>query len=126
MMEQAKAKPRGRPKQPMSAEWHRANEEIGRRLRILRAEWARLRPRPRRGKPVSQDLPRHLGVSPRSWHNWERGCHVPGPSMLRLVVVTGCRPEWLLSGDGAMYREEPAPRPAVEAQDSPSNSLGSQ
>ncbi len=36
MENQAKAKRRGHPKEPMSAEWHRTNEEIGARLRMLR------------------------------------------------------------------------------------------
>ncbi len=68
------------------------------------AEWALRRPRLGRTKRVTLHLPRELGVSTRSWFNWESGNHVPGPIALRLVVYTGCRPEWLLTGEGAMFR----------------------
>ncbi len=120
MENQAKAKRLGHPKEPMSAEWHRTNEEIGARLRMLRAAWALRRPRLGRGKRVTLHLPRELGVSTRSWFNWESGNNVPGPIALRLVVFTGCRPEWLLTGEGAMFRAQLVPQPMAETPVGPS------
>ncbi len=85
------------------------------------AEWALRRPRPGRGKRVALHLPRELGVSTRSWFNWESGNHLPGPIALRLVVFTECRPEWLLTGEGAMFRAQLVPQPTAETAVGPSN-----
>jgi transcriptional regulator with XRE-family HTH domain len=84
---------------PLRTDEHRATvAAIGGRLRLLRAAFAK-HVGPTR---ISLDLPRRLGISHRSWLNWEQGVSIPGEVLLLVVVATGVRPAWLLSGDGPM------------------------
>lgn len=44
-----------------------------------------------------------LGVPARTWQNYEDGVTIPAMTILRFLVVTGIRPQWLLTGLGEKY-----------------------
>lgn len=44
-----------------------------------------------------------LGVSERTWVNYERGVVMPAPVMLAFLVQTHAHPHWLLTGEGPRY-----------------------
>jgi hypothetical protein len=44
-----------------------------------------------------------LGVSRRSWWNWETGNAVPPEVLLRFILVAEIHPQWLLTGEGPRY-----------------------
>ena len=39
-----------------------------------------------------------LGIPPETWANFEAGVKMPAEVVLGLLVLTGVRPEWLLTG----------------------------
>jgi hypothetical protein len=44
-----------------------------------------------------------LGIPHRTWLNYERGVTAPAEHILLLIELTGVRPHWLLTGEGANY-----------------------
>ena len=68
---------------------------LARRLRDVREDFQRDGP--------GSLLVRSLGVSERRWAGYEAGATVPGTVILRLIMLTGVSPKWLLNGDGPRY-----------------------
>jgi hypothetical protein len=49
-----------------------------------------------RGAPA---MARQLNLSPRTWYNYEKGCTLPGETVLRIIETFAIEPRWLLSND---------------------------
>ncbi len=49
-------------------------------------------------------LAQELAIPFRTWWNYERGCTIPGETILRFITLTGTEPHWLLTGEGDRYR----------------------
>ncbi|WP_165232169.1 hypothetical protein [Aquisphaera insulae] len=45
-----------------------------------------------------------LQVPFRTWFNYENGCTIPAPSILRFIELTRANPHWLLTGRGPKYQ----------------------
>jgi hypothetical protein len=45
-----------------------------------------------------------LDIPFRTWHNYENGCTIPAPTILRFIEVTDAHPHWLLTGEGEKFR----------------------
>ncbi len=69
-----------------------------------------------RGKIKQDELAELLGLARSTISRYERGDPIPSDIMARICEITGCRPDWLLMGEGPMYREEFA---AEEEADAP-------
>ena len=73
-------------------------KEIGKRLRLIRAEiaagqsWGRQR-----------EIEMWLGVQLKTWQGYERGKAIPGEILLHLIVELGISPSWLLTGQGTIW-----------------------
>jgi hypothetical protein len=52
------------------------------------------------GGPMLADA---LQLPSRTWANYESGITIPGPVLLRFIVLTGACPRWLLTGDPPEY-----------------------
>jgi hypothetical protein len=68
------------------------NEVLARRLREVRLEMY--------GEHGGPLLAEALGLSVRTWANYESGVTIPGPRLLLFIKVTGVEPHWLLTGEG--------------------------
>jgi hypothetical protein len=56
-------------------------------------------------------LAKALEIPFRTLHNYESGCTIPAPTILRFIELTGADPHWLLTGDGDRFLDrEGAPR----------------
>jgi hypothetical protein len=44
-----------------------------------------------------------VGVSFRTWLNYEAGCTIPAQVILRFIEKTRAHPHWLLTGQGDKY-----------------------
>jgi hypothetical protein len=44
-----------------------------------------------------------LRIPFRTWLNYESGCTIPAPSILRFIELTKASPRWLLTGLGEKY-----------------------
>lgn len=66
------------------------------RLRVLRCELY--------GEHGGPLLAEEMGMPFRTWWNYERGCTIPGETILRFIALTGAEPHWLLTGEGERYR----------------------
>ena len=85
---------------------------LARRLRDVREDFQREVP----GSP----LVRSLGVSERRWAGYEAGATVPGTVILRLIMLTGVSPRWLLNGDGPRYGPDSVAGPIAGRNKAPS------
>ena len=70
--------------------------EIRARIRIIRGEVY--------GEPGIPALAKDLGIPPRTWENFEAGVAMPATVLLRFIILTGCDPHWLLTGEGQRFR----------------------
>jgi hypothetical protein len=84
-----------------------ARRELGGRLAALRRE--------RHGERGGAAMARDLGLPNRTWYNYEHGAAFPAEALLRLILLTGARPRWLLDGTGPVYsrRRTPLKAPAI-------------
>ena len=55
------------------------------------------------GEHGGQELADVLDVPPATWLNYESGVTAPAEIVLKLIVMTGVNPLWLLTGEGEMY-----------------------
>ncbi len=69
--------------------------ELGQRIREIREELY--------GENGGPLLAVALGVPFRTVLNYEDGCTMPAPAILRFIEVTNAHPRWLLSGEGEKY-----------------------
>jgi len=69
--------------------------ELAERVRQVRLELY--------GESGAPDLARRLGVSLRSWYNYESGVTIPAEILLHFIEETDASPAWLNSGEGARY-----------------------
>jgi transcriptional regulator with XRE-family HTH domain len=70
-------------------------EGLAQRVRAIRME--------RYGEYGAFLLADALGLSQRTWSNYESGVTIPGATILRFIEVTGADPHWLLTGEGNRY-----------------------
>ncbi len=69
--------------------------DLARRVREIREDFY--------GEPGAQFLADALGLPLGTWANYERGVTIPAVVILRLIVATGVRPHWLLTGRGPKF-----------------------
>ena len=48
-------------------------------------------------------LAQALEIPFRTLHNYESGCTIPAPTILRFIELTGADPHWLLTGEGDRF-----------------------
>ena len=70
---------------------------LSRRLRDIRQEVF--------GEHGGPELARRLNLPARTWYNYETGVTVPAEVLLGFIDETGANPTWLLTGEGARYRQ---------------------
>ena len=70
---------------------------LSRRLREVRQELF--------GEHGGPELARRLNLPARTWYNYETGVTVPAEVLLGFIDETGTSPTWLLSGEGARFRQ---------------------
>ena len=71
--------------------------ELSLRIREIRLD--------RFGEDGIEAVSEALGISARTWENFESGVMIPGRIILHFVVLTGVEPCWLLTGEGDRYRD---------------------
>ncbi len=76
--------------------WRSIKLDLSQRVRTIREELFG-----ENGGPV---LAEEIGVPFRTWMNYEDGCTIPAPAILRFIEVTNADPHWLLTGEGRPYR----------------------
>jgi hypothetical protein len=77
---------------------NRKNAALSGRIREIREELY--------GEEGGPELARALGISWRTWANYEAGVLMLGIVLLRFIERTGADPHWLLTGEGPRYRDE--------------------
>ena len=45
-----------------------------------------------------------INIPARTWENFEGGVQIPGWILLRVIVICGVEPHWLMTGEGERYR----------------------
>ena len=55
------------------------------------------------GEHGGQELADALEVPIATWLNYESGVTAPAEIVLKLIVITGVNPVWLLTGEGETY-----------------------
>jgi hypothetical protein len=83
-----------------SSDWLVVKHGLTRRIRDLRVELY--------GEHGGPLLAEALGIPYRTWSNYETGCTIPAPLILRLIELTRANPHWLLTGRGDRYLPEPS------------------
>lgn len=78
------------------SDWLVIKTDLARRVRLVREELYGAH-----GGPM---LAAALELPFRTWHNYETGCTIPAPTILRFIEVTDADPHWLLTGEGERYR----------------------
>ena len=78
-----------------NAEWSAVKNKLAWRIREIRQELYG-----EHGGPMVAEA---LGIPFRTWVNYENGCTIPAPSILRFIEVTRANPHWLLTGRGDKY-----------------------
>ena len=78
------------------SDWLLIKSDLARRVREVREDLYGVN-----GGPL---LAGALDLPFRTWHNYETGCTIPAQTILRFIEVTDASPRWLLSGEGARYR----------------------
>ncbi len=81
---------------PTQPDWQVVKSGLANRVREIRVELYG-----ENGGPLLADS---LKVPFRTWHNYETGCTIPAPTILRFIEVTGANPLWLLTGEGDKFR----------------------
>jgi len=77
------------------ADWVAIKQDLARQIREVREELYGAH-----GGPL---LAEALQIPFRTWLNYENGCTIPAPSMLRFIELTKANPHWLLTGRGDKY-----------------------
>jgi hypothetical protein len=80
--------------------------ELAARLSMIRAELF--------GEHGLPELARQIGIPVRAWCSYEAGAAVPGEVLLSFLEKTGTNPDWLLSGEGPLYRQRLDPAAAFD------------
>ena len=80
-----------------NADWSAVKNDLTWRIREIREELFG-----EHGGPIVAES---LGNPFRTWLNYESGCTIPAPSMLRFIELTKTNPHWLLTGRGDKYLE---------------------
>jgi hypothetical protein len=78
-----------------NSEWLAIKHELASRIREIRQELYG-----EHGGPLVAEA---LGIPFRTWLNYEKGCTIPAPSILRFIELTQANPHWLLTGRGGKY-----------------------
>lgn len=81
-----------------SSDWLAIKNGLAERIRQVRVELYG-----EHGGPMVAEA---LGIPFRTWLNYEQGCTIPAPSMLRFIELTRANPHWLLTGCGVRYQAE--------------------
>ena len=76
--------------------WQVIKSDLARRVRDVREDLYGLH-----GGPM---LARELAIPFRTLVNYEAGCTIPAPTILRFIEVTDADPHWLLTGEGERYQ----------------------
>lgn len=77
------------------SDWQTLKSGLASRVREIREELYGVH-----GGPV---LAESLRLPFRTWHNYESGCTIPAPAILRFIEVTRASPRWLLTGEGDKF-----------------------
>jgi hypothetical protein len=85
-------------KQFPSSDWLAIKNDLAQRIREVRVELYG-----EHGGPLVAEA---LEIPFRTWLNYEHGCTIPAPSMLRFIELTKANPHWLLTGRGNKYQAE--------------------
>lgn len=85
-------------KQFPNPEWLVIKNDLARRVREIRIDLYG-----EHGGPLIAEA---LEIPFRTWLNYEHGCTIPAPSMLRLLELTRANPHWLLTGRGEKYQPQ--------------------
>ena len=78
-----------------SSGWPAIKSDLSQRIREIRQELYG-----EHGGPLVAEA---LRIPFRTWLNYESGVVVPAVLVLRLIVLRGVNPSWLLSGQGKKY-----------------------
>ncbi len=81
-----------------NSDWLAIKNNLARRVREIREELYGAH-----GGPL---IAQALQVPFRTWLNYESGCTIPAPSILRFIELTGANPHWLLTGRGEKYLKD--------------------
>ena len=81
---------------PLQSNWQSIKLDLARRVRIIREELF--------GENGGPLLSQRLGISFRTWMNYEDGCTIPAHVILQFIEITDADPHWLLTGQGETYR----------------------
>ena len=87
-------------KQFPNSEWLEIKNDLARRIREVRMDLYG-----EHGGPLIAEA---LEIPFRTWLNYEHGCTIPAPSMLRFLELTKANPHWLLTGRGDKYQVQTA------------------
>jgi len=77
------------------SEWQVVKAGLAARVREVREELY--------GEHGGPLLAEEVGVSFRTWLNYEGGCTIPAHVILRFIERTQAHPHWLLTGEGVKY-----------------------
>ncbi len=78
-----------------NSDWLVLKGSLARRVREVREELYG-----EHGGPLIAEA---LHIPFRTWLNYESGCTIPAPSILRFIELTKASPRWLLTGQGEKY-----------------------
>lgn len=78
-----------------NSDWPALKTSLARRIREVREELYG-----EHGGPLVAEA---LQIPFRTWLNYEKGCTIPAPSILRFIELTSVNPHWLLTGRGEKY-----------------------
>ena len=77
------------------SDWQVIKFDLARRVREVREDLY--------GEHGGPLLAETLQIPFRTWHNYEVGCTIPAPTILRFIELTETNPRWLLTGEGEKY-----------------------
>lgn len=85
----------------LQSDWLDVKSALAGRIREIREDLFGLH-----GGPM---LAEALRLPFRTWMNYEDGCTIPAPVILRFIELTRADPHWLLTGEGQKYliRDDP-------------------
>jgi hypothetical protein len=78
------------------SDWQVIKFDLARRIREVREDLY--------GEHGGPLLAERLRIPFRTWHNYEAGCTIPAPTILRFIEVTHANYYWLLTGEGEKYQ----------------------
>jgi hypothetical protein len=79
-----------------NSDWPAIKSDLARRIREIRRDLY--------GENGGPLVAEELHIPFRTWLNYENGCTIPAPSMLRFIELTEANPHWLLTGRGNRYQ----------------------